>query len=256
MPRRHTENNLTWHSSALLQTPNAMFTRMGGCSQPPFDSLNLSFAVGDQVDAVQENRSRIISLLGIDLLLATRQVHGDAVLVVTTATKDATQVEADALITNQPGLGLLIQQADCQAVLLHDPTRSAIAAVHCGWRGSVLGIIRKTVASLEEAYGCQPHNLSAVISPSLGPCCAEFRNHQKELPSSFLPFRQGDCHFDFWQISREQLMGCGVRPENIEITGCCTSCSRDYFSYRQAVRTDSGITGRNGSVIALEKTFP
>jgi len=115
------------------------------------------------------------------------------VIIVEDIKQDTEFAEADGLITSEPGVGLLIQQADCQAVLLHDPEQRVIGAVHNGWRGSTLNIIAKTVAVMEDYYGVNPKNLKAVISPSLGPCCAEFIDFQQELPKCpaghSLPFR-------------------------------------------------------------------
>lgn len=145
----------------------------------------------------------------------------------------------------------MIQQADCQAVLLHDPIHRAIAAIHCGWRGSVAGIIEKTVARMQGCFGSEPAFLQAAVSPSLGPCCGEFVNYEAELPQAFQRFQVRENYFDFWEISRWQLQECGVKAASIAVAGQCTVCSSDYFSYRRACRENSGRTGRNCSVIVL-----
>ena len=103
----------------------------------------------------------------------------------------------------------MIQQADCQAVLLHDPHRRAIAAVHCGWRGSVVGIIGKTIAAMQRYYRSIPADLTAFIGPSLGPCCGEFINYPDELPRWMHQYQVRPSYFDFWEISRQQLLGAG-----------------------------------------------
>jgi len=230
---------------------HGVFARHGGVSLPPCDSLNVGFGGGDDPDRVRENRRRIKAALGLPVLVAARQVHGDRVGVVETAPDVDTELaECDALVSDRPGVGLLIQQADCQAILLHDPARQAVANIHSGWRGSVQNIIAKTVALMVARYGCRPENLRAAISPSLGPCCAEFVNYRRELPASFQAHRQGVHHFDFWAISRAQLREAGVRPEHIETAAICTRCQSDYFSYRR-----EGITGRHASVIAVD-TLP
>jgi hypothetical protein len=219
-------------------------------SQPPYDFLNLSFGVGDAAENVQENRRRVKEALGIPVLASARQVHGDAVWVIDAPfVQDTEEAGYDALVTDQPGIGLLIQQADCQAVLLHDPVRQVVAAIHAGWRGSVVGIIGKTIRTMAERFGCDPADLAAGISPSLGPCCAEFINHQAELPAEFHSCQVAANHFDFWAISRDQLAAAGVLPANIEIARICTKCSPDYFSFRR-----ERITGRFGSVIALRRS--
>ena len=242
---------MRWYSSDLLSIPHAMLCRCGGVSSNSFATLNLNFGVSDDSDNVKVNRQRLKQCLGIDYLVSAVQVHGDQVVIVEDIKQDTEFAEADGLITSEPGVGLLIQQADCQAVLLHDPVQKVIAAVHNGWRGSTLNIIAKTVAAMEGYYGVNPKNLKAVISPSLGPCCAEFINFQQELPKSFHARQVTPCHFDFWAISRDQLKEAGLKDTNIETAGICTVCSKDFFSYRRAVRQGSGVTGRNGSVIAL-----
>jgi copper oxidase (laccase) domain-containing protein len=104
---------------------------------------------------------------------------------------------------------------------------------------------------MTEQYGSNPADLLAAISPSLGPCCAEFINYKKELPEVFYTFMLSGDHFDFWQISRYQLCCAGLVESHIRTVGICTCCSPDYFSYRRASRTDGGVTGRNCSVIML-----
>ena len=226
--------------------------RTGGISNPPFQSFNLSYGVGDTVNAVTENRERLKSQLNIQHLLSARQVHGDNIFIAdNTLTEDVEVDNFDALMTNIPTIGLMIQQADCQTVTLFDPVHSAISAIHCGWKGSVLQILAKTVKAMEDRYNSLPANLHATISPSLGPCCAEFINYTTELPSSFLAFQVKENYFNFWNISEMQLADAGLKKKNISISGVCTSCSQDYFSYRRACRTGEGQTGRCATVIAL-----
>jgi len=245
-------DGVQWYSTDLLVIPHAMFCRSGGVSGHPFASLNLSFAVGDALDAVKTNRRQLKQSLGLEYLVSANQVHGDQVTIVEDIRQDTEVTHCDGLITSQPGVGLLIQQADCQAVLLHDPTQGGvIAAVHNGWRGSTLNITGKTVAAMQNLYRVKPADLKAVISPSLGPCCAQFTNYRQELPESFHSWQVQPDYFDFWAITSSQLVEAGLSKNNIETTGICTMCSHDFFSFRRAVRQGDGTTGRNGSVIAL-----
>jgi polyphenol oxidase len=235
----------------------AFFTRHGGVSQGAWASLNVGRRVGDTDLAVAENRRRVRQRLGLAELLSARQVHGCGISRWDGPESPVEEVaDCDALLSNRPGLGLMVQQADCQAVLLFDPRNRAIAAVHCGWRGSVQGIIGQTVAAMAGAYGSDPAELLAAISPSLGPCCAEFVNHRQELPAEFLPFRLAADHFDFWQISAGQLQAAGVQAGRIRLAGVCTSCNDDYFSYRRSCRDGDGRTGRHCSVIVLDSAAP
>jgi hypothetical protein len=231
-----------------------MFDRHGGVSTALYASLNVGHHVGDREDAVRVNRKRVKDRLAVTHLLSARQVHDTGIYCLKEPLDEDREVEGfDALITDLPGTGLMIQQADCQAVLLFDPKKEVIAAVHCGWRGSVQGILTRVVATMAENYGTSPTDLQAVISPSLGPCCAEFVNYRRELPAEFQQFMVRDNYFDFRQISRYQLMSMGLSQQRIATAGICTCCSNDYFSYRRASRLHDGLTGRNCSVIALAK---
>lgn len=229
------------------------FNRHEGVSEPPFASLNIGLAVGDDDSRVEENRRLVRQRMGAVCLLSGRQVHGDRVyLLERSLTQDEEVAGYDALISRQRGVGLVIQHADCQAVLLYDPVGQAIGAVHSGWRGSVANIIGKTVAAMTEAFTTNPAHLQALISPSLGPCCAEFVNYALELPVEFQRYMDERAHFNFWEISRRQLQDAGLPAEAITLPEVCTCCSSDYFSYRRACRQTDGITGRNCSVIVLD----
>lgn len=225
------------------------FHRHGGESSAPFDSLNVSYGVGDDSTLVARNRARIKTFLGLECLVSARQVHEDRILsLFAPQAMDCEHAGFDALITNQPGVGLLIQQADCQAVVLHDPVRRVVANVHAGWRGSVANIIMKTIARMASDFGSDPALLHAAISPSLGPCCAEFVNFRAELPTEFHRDQVSAAHFDFWAISRRQLQEAGVPASHISTAAVCTRCDANYFSYRR-----EGRTGRSATVIALRK---
>lgn len=232
---------------------HGVFTRHGGVSQPPYATLNVAWNNGDRPEAVQENLRRVKQSVGMGMLVSTCQVHGDIIRLVDSEAISRAKVRdpvlimqsGDALVTSLRGVGLLIKTADCQAVFLVDPMKGVIANIHCGWRGSVADLPAKVVSFLKGRFGCNPKDLYAAISPSLGPCCAEFRNFQKELPRSFLPFQSRPLHFDFWRITRSQLTNAGVPPVNIETAERCTVCETDrFFSYRR-----EGNTGRNAAVI-------
>lgn len=231
-----------------------LFNRHGGVSSGLYTSLNVGDNTGDQGGAALENRKRVKAAMTIDHLLTAKQVHGSDIYCLTESLVEDRQVDGfDALITHLPGVGLMIQQADCQAVLLFDPVQQVIAAVHCGWRGSVQAILLRVISVMADNYGTVPADLQAMISPSLGPCCAEFINYRQELPTGFYPFMVRDSYFDFWQITRSQLRDAGLAEQNIGAAEICTCCSNDYFSYRRASRLSHGLTGRNCSVIVLQK---
>jgi YfiH family protein len=247
---------IEWYTSTTLSVPHAMLRRRGGHSASPFASLNLSYGVGDRPEAVEANRQRIKQQFKIDLLASAVQVHGDRIIQVDEISTDTEFEHADALLTSQAGVGLMIQQADCQAILLHDPVQNVIGAVHSGWQGSTCNIIGKTVAQMEQAYGVNPARLKAVISPSLGPCCGEFIHYERELPRPFHVYQTTVNHFDFWKISQNQLACAGLLKKNIDTAGICTSCNAHFFSYRRAQKRQSRATGRNGSLIVMEQVLP
>lgn len=230
-----------------------IFTRNCGHSPPPFASLNVGLGIGDSHKNVSQNRGIISRFMGAGRLVFARQVHGCNIAVLSRDSEKrgiasaGRAVTADAMVTDIFGRNLVIQVADCQAVLLYEPTRRVIANVHCGWRGSVQNIIGRTVEVMEQHFGCRPGRIRAGIGPSLGPCCAEFINYRKEIPMEFWRYKDLNAHFDFWSLSGDQLKRAGVDESHIEFSGICTRCHPDdFFSYR-GQRT----TGRFAAVIGL-----
>jgi len=242
-----------WLQNQLLLTPHGMFTRKNGTSPLPFSSLNLSLGVGDTSENVAINRQQIKKALDIDILVTSQQVHSNKVFCSDAISEDTEVHGYDALVTGIPGTGLLIQQADCQAILLHDPFKGAIGAIHCGWRGSVLNIIRATVNRMSMEYGSDPVSMRAVISPSLGPCCSEFKNFRKEIPEYLHDYQVKPGYFNFWKMSKDQLMAAGMQEKYIDTVSICTVCNRDFFSYRRAKKQGRQATGRHGSAICLKR---
>ncbi len=225
---------------------HGIFSRHGGCSPAPFNSLNVSFGVGDDRQNISNNRQRILDYFGAKTLISAQQVHGKQIAIITEP-QDSYEIEGfDALICSVAGIGIMIQQADCQGILLYDPQKKIVAGIHSGWQGSVANIIQETISTMTTTFGCLPSDLIAGISPSLGPCCAEFVHFETTLPKAFHNFQIKPNHFDFWAISKEQLITAGVHVENVEINKTCTKCSDDFFSYRRNKQT-----GRFCSVIGL-----
>jgi YfiH family protein len=247
IPAAHNNNRQVFPTLASSSTFHGTFTRRGGVSPDPFDSFNVAFGLADDERNVHENRDRLKKNLGIKVLVSGRQVHGDKIAIITEKpTVDLLVDDCDGLITDVAGVGLMIQHADCQAILLDDPVNRAVGIVHAGWRGSVANIAGKTVEAMRRSYGTDAADLKAAISPSLGPCCAEFINYKQELPAAFFKYQVRPNHFDFWAISGDQLCRAGIQSENIAVASLCTVCSPDYFSYRR-----EKITGRCASVIGI-----
>jgi YfiH family protein len=241
---------------------HGVFSREGGVSLPPWKGLNIGLGCGDNPEHVRENRLRMLKALGVTRAVFLSQVHGDDIHIipkgqvnpdecwnpVTADTKSP--ITADGVITDEPGLGLVIQVADCQAVILYDPAKQVAANVHSGWRGSVADILGKTIARMASEFGCRPDTILAGISPSLGPCCAEFVNFRKELPKGFHRYKMaGRPVFDFWRASADQLTARGILQDHIRCMQVCTVCRTDrFFSFRGEKNT-----GRFAAVAALKK---
>jgi YfiH family protein len=241
-----------YRSPLLAEMPGVVhgfFTRQGGVSSGVYGSLNVSPAVGDRPELVAENLRLMQQALGLKVLAGAVQVHGGHAAVITSAAQaqGVDLPEVDILITTVPGLGLLIKQADCQAVMLYDPVNRVIANVHCGWRGQVQNVLGETVSLLQNRFGSRPRNLCAAVGPSLGPCCAEFRNFRQELPDTLWGYQVRPTYFDLWRLSQDQLVAAGLQPNHLDLARLCTRCgASDFFSYRR-----DQATGRQGAVIAL-----
>lgn len=235
--------------SAFPEVIHGVFTRQGGVSRGPYHSLNVSLAVGDLPSQVEENLRRVQQTLNLDGLVSATQVHGcnEAVIQAGYTAPSGEIPEVDILITAQPGLGLVIKQADCQAVMFYDPEHRVVAQTHCGWRGQVGGVLRETVSRLAFHFHSRPQALQAAIGPGLGPCCAEFRHYRQEFPPELWKYQVRPGYFDLWQLSFDQLTAAGIKPDNIEVATLCTRCRpTEFFSYRR-----EGVTGRQAAVIAL-----
>lgn len=244
---RNTDGQRFWLTFELFAEckglKHGIFLRHGGVSTGAYNSLNMGRYGIDLPENVIFNRSMALEALGIEHYSILNLEHGTQILEAV-----PNKVErGDALITQSAGLGTLITHADCQAAIFYDPIQHALANVHCGWRGSVKNIYQKTIKTLGTRYGSKPENLLIGISPSLGPEASEFIHYEKELPLSFFAFQVKPTYFDFWQISKWQLMECGILPHHIQIAEICTySHSADFFSYRREKET-----GRHATIASL-----
>ena len=253
-------SNLLWarEKSTYFRYPNlflnpqlihGVFTRHGGISEAPYHSLNISYTVGDAPDNVAANLRKIRKTIGAKNLIFMNQSHGTDILALRKGQyiRFENVPSADAIITDVPFFALMVQLADCQGVIIFDPKKNVVANVHCGWRGNVQNILERVVNRMKKDFGCGESHLLAGISPSLGPCCAEFVSHKEIFPDAFKRFRVRENYFDLWAISRWQLESAGLREGNIEIAGICTRCRSDlFYSYR-----GEGKTGRFGAVAML-----
>lgn len=186
--------------------------------------------------------------------VALKQVHEDRICHVGGATgvsQDAfAGLEGDALATDTPNLLLTVSTADCLPVLLFDPQRKVVSAIHAGWRGSVLNIAGKAVAEMASTYGSNPRDLLAGIGPSIGRCCFIVKEdvvtaiETKCLHKDRVLFRNGGGRWrvDLTVLNRLQLIDAGLTSERIASTGLCTSClSNLFYSYRREKKKTGGM---------------
>ena len=155
-------------------------TRHGGVSAGDLSSLNLGVHRGDDWNNVYENYRRLGAAVGFtpEQTVFTHQTHTDIVVRVGAADRGwglfwEVEPERDGICTNEPGVALVCFSADCTPILLHDPLRHAVAAVHAGWRGTALGIAARCVETMTREFGTDPADLEAAIGPCIGPCCFE-----------------------------------------------------------------------------------
>jgi hypothetical protein len=155
---------------ALAGVRHGFFTRVGGVSRREFASLNCGYSSDDDAGAIATNRARALGRLGLapTSLCTVRQVHGAEVVIARQPQPERPSVEADALVTDRPGVTLGVLSADCAPVLLADPNAGVIGAAHAGWRGALAGVIEATVQVMVE-LGAAPERMGAAI----GPCIAQ-----------------------------------------------------------------------------------
>lgn len=241
----------------------AFTTRQGGTSYGNLASLNMSVNVDDVPECVAENRRRAIDALDAQTmrLVCANQVHGDGVAVIDGDTTDDL-IEADALLTDQRDVLLMMVFADCVPVFLCDPLRGVVGLVHSGWRGAVKDVTGKAVARMRGRYGVEPWKMLAAI----GPCISGGRYEvgkeivdefwaqapmlvsQAIMPKSDLA---GTFLLNLRMIVFNQLHAAGLDPDNVVVSDDCTfTSSADYFSHRRD-GSPGRPSGRMAGVIGL-----
>ena len=256
-------NGVTYMAADHIPVVHGFTTRLGGVSSGVYESLNLGEGRGDDRDKVRENYRLLSEALGItgDYVFP-HQVHGDRVIPVTSRDRhvlfDPLPFEADGLMTDEPDLPLSIFTADCIPILLCDPVRGAVAAVHAGWRGTAADIAGKAVKAMAEAYGCSPDNIRAAIGPGIGKCCFETGPEVPEamlamssdLADAIVPGKAPEKYMvDLKEINRRRLLSAEVRDENIAVSPDCTMCLHErYWSHRYT----RGVRGSQASTITLK----
>ncbi len=280
-------STLNVRGTQILQVPalsklswliHGFSTRPGGVSNQEGDKvLNLGFTEWDTKENVLENRRRFQSALGASglRLISLKQIHSDVIHLFDAAPTEPCR--GDASVTNRPGLLLGVQTADCVPILLVDPNKRAVAAIHAGWRGTLQRIVVKAIGQLQMQFKSKPPDLFAAIGPSIGGCCYEvgtevatqFLSQFAEAPEWFDEFHTGDepnpiqwlnmmppghqpppksVLLDLRKANHAQLLGAGLRAPNIFVSDLCTACRCDLlFSYRK----EGAQSGRLLSVIGI-----
>lgn len=262
--REHGGNGPVYLTASVLPCRHAFTTRLGGVSEGVYESLNLGEHRGDAPEKVRENYRLLCRALGVELssLVFSRQVHGSGVRVVTEADRHElfapVPYEADALVTDRPGLTLTVFTADCVPVLLCDPAAGVAAAVHCGWRSSVKDILGAAVEAMR-ALGARTEDLRAAIGPAIGGCCFETG---PEVPEAVRSWLGADAEafirplagtadkslVDLKGANRLRLLRLGLDSSHVAVSPDCTMCHPDkYWSHR----VTKGVRGSQAALITL-----
>lgn len=256
-------------------------TRQGGASVLPSGErvLNLSFTEWDQRESVVKNRAEFRHAIGADKcqLICLRQIHSAVTHGFEKAPGESRQ--GDASYTRAHDLLLGIQTADCVPILLVDPKKQAIAAIHAGWRGTLARVAEKTVGEMCRGFGSKPEDLLAALGPAIGGCCyqvgtelvTEFTSQFADAESYFDEMRTGEepnplqwlnmmppghqpppknVRLDVRKANRSQLLAAGLRESNVYVSDLCTACHTDlFFSYRK----EGPSSGRLLAAIGIRK---
>lgn len=264
----HTDGDLLYYTFPVLDAVpfvrHAFSTRLGGVSEGIYASMNLSFGRGDDPVRVRANFDRLCGAIGVsaDDIVLSRQEHHTAVRHVTAAdrgkgiTRERDYDDFDGLLTDEPGLVLCTQYADCVPLLFADPVRRVVGTSHSGWKGTVAEMGRVTVEHMVNDYGCRREDIVAGIGPSIGPCCFEVDAPVYEQFAAMPVFTEscvrrmpGDKFIiDLWQVNRRILLSAGLREEHISVTDLCTRCRPDVLWSHRAT---GGVRGSLAALIAI-----
>lgn len=266
----HTHYNPEYLTSDIIteEAVHAFATRRGGVSTGIFESLNLGLSRGDDPKALYENYRRLGAAVGFtpEQTVLVNHAHSGRVDRMGKADRGMglffpQKEHQDGLYTNEPGVALVVFTADCTPILLHDPVKHVVAAVHSGWPGTAKGIVYNCVNALVRDFGCNPADLEAAIGPSIGSCCFETDRDVPEAmvkalgpeaePLSFITHEgapEGKFFPDVKAINVLWLHRCGV--EKIDVSEDCTKCRPDRF---WSHRVTGLKRGNMGNVIMLKE---
>ena len=257
------KDNLEYLTAGGIGVPHCFTTRFGGVSEGYLASMNIGVHRGDEAENVTRNYEILAELLGIGMedFVVTKQTHSDIVRPVDGSDRgyalvEGASPECDALVTNTPGVALVIYTADCTPILLWDPVTGAVGAAHAGWRGTAADIAGKTARAMEKAFGCDPGNIRAAIGPNIGPCCFETDADVPQAMVDALGEDAKDCirpsgdkyYVNLKELNARFLRRAGV--QHIEISTDCTHCQPDRF---WSHRYTGGLRGSQGAIIVCKE---
>jgi len=238
---------------ALNLVHHGFSTRVGGVSSGPFKGMNLSLNSGEDKDLVEINRCMFVKALnaGNPEVYTVRQMHGTRVLRIETRDHPAEeyrQAQADAIITDQPGVAIGVLTADCVPILMVDPEKKAVAAVHAGREGSLHHLISNVVERMHKDFGSSSGDLRAAIGPCIEAGCyevgeevAERVNRNHPVQKQALIHEGGSYFLDLRKMNHMELVNCGVKEDNIHHVDLCTACApRTFYSHRKSNGKDTG----------------
>ena len=241
----------------IPQVACAFTSRRGGVSEPPHDSANISFDVGDDPTAVAVNRRAVFERMALTGWCELNQVHGDIIHCDPEphAPEEHATLDGDGMTTAAPGHGLVIKTADCQPILLAHRSGKYVAGLHAGWRGNKIDFPGTGVRRFCAQYDLEPKDVFAVRGPSLSPAAAQFVNFETDFGPEFAPwFDSATQTVDLWRLTRDQLMKAGVPGEQIFGVDLCTLGQDDtFFSYRRACAQPVRETGRQCGIIWIRE---
>ncbi|WP_455481656.1 peptidoglycan editing factor PgeF [Bartonella sp. B35(2025)] len=238
---------------------HGFFTRQGGVSKNLYHSLNLGQNSNDSPENIEQNRTLVANYFEIKAqnLVTVNQIHSCQVITVDRAFIGE-RPNADAIVTTTKNLAIGILTADCGPILFSDPQAGVIAAAHAGWRGSLNGIIEKTISAMEK-QGAKRQSITAILGPCIGPCHykvkGEFYSQFIDCHSKFQKFflktdQENHFNFNLWAFIMEQLKEAGVNASCLEL--CTYQDEQRFFSYRRAVHHNEPDYGRQISAIMLK----
>lgn len=238
--------NTFWYQFRGLDNIHCLFQ---GRSAGHENDGNISLLSGGNQEKVKEARKSLFELCaanGMSEWVELRQIHGNKVV---EAMDSEVLPEADGIMTDRAGIGLMIKTADCQPLLFTHKSGRYIMAIHCGWRGNRNCFPHNATLLFCDKYGINPQDIFVVRGPSLGPARAEFTNYETEWDASF------DHWYDFktkcmdlWKLTFSQLLRAGIPASHIYGIDLCTAVNHErFFSWRR-----DKAPGRQASLVWID----